>query len=553
MSVPTAELTSTQLDAQRGTPRRSWRLWLTGGRSLVTLSALSVVIAAASLTLPSTPSYDPWAWLVWGREIIHLNLHTPGGPSWKPLPMIFTTIFALFGSAQPNLWLVVARAGALMCAVMAFRLAWRLTVALAPSWARDGRGAARALLLAAAAIAALLAAGSLVNSPGFISDNALGYSEGFATALMLAAVERFLDGHRRQAFALGFFTALDRPEIWFFWVPYGAYLAWRERGARRLVATLFLLVPALWFLPPLWGSGHLFEAVTRALHPRSNSAAFTSCPICTVFRQEAWPTLLNRIKIPAIGAIIVACAQALRMRGTRRGEEREAAGIQARVLVAVLGAFGLIWWFGIAVETDIGFSGNGRYLVLGTAPLAIAGGVAWGWMALGLAEAWRRVAARLAAPARRLRRAVVALPVGCLAAAALFFAVPPWVGRYVISLPLTHRALVYQADLRKDLSQIVHRYGVRGLLSCGNGHVMVEAFQVPMVAWYLHVRTLRIEDQPPEVEAPAPWPSVILQDRDTGSAALLPLWQTINHWEALGARYRIVDYPEFRLFMDCRK
>jgi hypothetical protein len=553
--VPAAELTATQPNAHPGAgARASWRAWLTGGRSLITLSALSLAIAAASLALPSTPSYDPWAWLVWGREIIHLNLHTQGGPSWKPLPMIFTVTFALFGSAQPNLWLVVARAGALMCLVMAFRLAWRLTIAVAPAWARDHGGAARALLAAAAAIAALLAAGSLVNSPGFISDNALGYSEGFATALMLAAVERFLDGHRRQAFALGFLTALDRPEIWFFWVPYGIYLAWRDRRARGLVASLFVLVPVLWFGPPLWSSGHAFEAVTRALHPRSNSAAFSACPICTVFRQEAWPTLLNRIKIPAILAIVAAAAQLWRTRTELRtpgsGARERAQGF---VLVALLGAFGLVWWFGIAVETDLGFSGNGRYLVLGTAPLAIAGGVAWGWLALGIGQLWRAVVAHAREPLRRARRAIVALPVGCLATVGLFFAVPPWVGRYVISLPLTHRALVYQADLRQDLAEIVHRYGAHRLLTCGDGQVMVEGFQVPMVAWYLHVRTLRIEEQPPVVEAPAPWPSVILQDRDTGSAALLPLWQTINHWRALGARYRIVDYPVFRLFMDCRK
>ena len=54
------------------------------------LIVVSLVIAALSLLIPSTPSYDPWAWLVWGREIVHLDLHTTGGPSWKPLPMLFT-------------------------------------------------------------------------------------------------------------------------------------------------------------------------------------------------------------------------------------------------------------------------------------------------------------------------------------------------------------------------------------------------------------------------------------------------------------------------------
>ncbi len=64
---------------------------------------------------------------MWGREIIHINLQTTGGPTWKPLPVVFTTIFALFGKAQPDLWLVVARAGAFAAVVMVFRLSYRLT------------------------------------------------------------------------------------------------------------------------------------------------------------------------------------------------------------------------------------------------------------------------------------------------------------------------------------------------------------------------------------------------------------------------------------------
>ena len=77
------------------------------------LLVASLAIGALSLLIPSTPSYDPWSWLLWGREIIHGQLTiTTGGTSWKPLPMIFTVPFALFGKAAPDLWLAVARAGA---------------------------------------------------------------------------------------------------------------------------------------------------------------------------------------------------------------------------------------------------------------------------------------------------------------------------------------------------------------------------------------------------------------------------------------------------------
>jgi hypothetical protein len=34
--------------------------------------------AAAALTLlkPSNPTTDAWAWIVWGREVVHLDLDT---------------------------------------------------------------------------------------------------------------------------------------------------------------------------------------------------------------------------------------------------------------------------------------------------------------------------------------------------------------------------------------------------------------------------------------------------------------------------------------------
>src|SRR5947209_870177 len=57
------------------------------------------------LTMPSPPDYDPFAWVVWGRELAHqiVGRHdlfvVEGGPSWKPLPVAFTTVFGFFGPA----------------------------------------------------------------------------------------------------------------------------------------------------------------------------------------------------------------------------------------------------------------------------------------------------------------------------------------------------------------------------------------------------------------------------------------------------------------------
>ena len=133
---------------------------------------------------------------------------------------------------------------------------------------------------------------------------------------------------------------------------------------------------------------------------------------------------------------------------------------------ACSGSSGGSW---IALETQAGFSGNNRYLVLGTAPVAIAGGVAWGWFSRTLA------AGSAASPVagsgfRRLDRArSFTVAAGCVVAVALFLAVPPWIGTNIISLPRTHHALVYQAHLREDLAAAVKKAGgASAVLNCGS-------------------------------------------------------------------------------------
>ena len=151
---------------------------------------------------------------MWGREIIHINLQTTGGPTWKPLPVIFTTIFALFGKAEPDLWLVVARAGAFAAVVMVFRLSFRLTRQIGSYFSADDRAASGR---SAAGVAArrcwpgAIAAIGLALSGGYISSNALGYSEGLATAVILIALERHWTASPARRSRSASSAALDRP------------------------------------------------------------------------------------------------------------------------------------------------------------------------------------------------------------------------------------------------------------------------------------------------------------------------------------------------------
>jgi hypothetical protein len=498
------------------------------------MAGVCLVVGALSRLVPSTPSYDPWSWLLWSRQIVHGHLViTTGGTSWKPLPMIFTIPFALFGNAAPDLWLVVARAGALAAVVMVFRLAFRLTrqvPGLFGEAGEEGRVAAMAPALLAGVIGAVSLA--LSASGGFVSSNALGYSEGLATALLLIAIERLIDGRPRQAFIVGFFVALDRPEIWLFWGPLGLWLLWKDPGARMLVVGSAVLVLVAWFLPVYLGCGSVSCSVSRAVHPRSNSLAFASDPFEAELTKAAWPTMLLRIKV--VAALLVAAVAVLSWRTWRRDG---VAGLRtpvsrARIIAALLGVGGLAWFVVIAIMTQAGFSGNNRYLVLGAALVDICGAVGYGWAAWELAVLVSRRLGRVGDAGRAGVSAV--LRWGGVALCALIFMIGPnWVGANLISIPRTHGSLVYQAHLRDGMENLVARFGgAQRVLACGS--VMTEGFQVPMLSWILNVPTTRIEAPPATGEEPGPAPQLILQTRDTRSAARLPY---LSSWPQVTYHY----------------
>jgi hypothetical protein len=253
---------------------------------------------------------------------------------------------------------------------------------------------------------------------------------------------------------------------------------------------------------------------------------------------------MDRIKLPGFVAL-AAAAWGLRA----RPRPPLTAAQRARVLLLACGVIGWLWWLGVSVETQVGFSGNDRYLVLGTSLISIAGGVGVGWAVAAVIGILRR---RIGA-VRRLGRGMTISALGSAAGLAILLVAPRWVGPSVLNVPRTHRALVYQAHLRTDLSRAIRSLGgARRVLRCGT--VMAEGFQVPMVAYALGVRILRVEAQPnppPGQSAPPPWPNVIFQTRDTSHAALLPLASQIIAWEHDGAHYRFQRFRTFFVFTDC--
>ena len=407
--------------------------WLTG-TLLVVVGCLA--LAALSLLTPSAPTYDPWSWIIWGREVVHLDLSTVGGPSWKPLPVLFTAPFALLGDgAAPALWLVIARAGALLALVMAFRLARRLA---GEPW---GIGAG------------LVAALALVTSTGFIRDVWPGNSEGLLIAFLLWAVISHLEGRRRQAFVLGVLAALLRPESWLFVGVYGLWLAWRDPRMRKWIVGAGALVLALWFLPELWGSGQLFRAAERANNPDPQSPAYAADPALAVLRAFGgtfiWPLF-------ALCGISVGYALA------RKGRALAVVG---------LAGLGVAWLALVALMTQAGYSGNPRYLMPVGAVVCVLAGV-------GVA----RLLELAPAPKSRLVRGAVA--VGLVLVVAVIVYNRP-------QLDAVTNGLRDEAQLNDQLDTLVARAGgPAAVLACGQP--ITGAYQVPALAWRLDVHSVRV-------------------------------------------------------------
>ncbi len=437
-----------------------------GGRSLSHGAQMGLIIlgclAVAALTLlfPSTPTYDPWAWILWGREITQLDLVTEGGPSWKPLPILFTVPFALFGDdLAPYLWIWVARAGGLLGCVMAYRLASRLI----------GGGLYGAL----AGISAFLA---LFASNKYVRDAALGNSEPLLAAVFLWGFERHLDGRRDHALYLGVAAALLRPEVWPFLGLYGLWLWFAEPRLRLRMVAFAGLIPALWFLPEWWGAGDPFRAGSRANAPNPGSAAFEEQPSIALLKRFMESTIAP-VELGTLVAGGVAAVAWVRRR--------------AQGAILALAVVGFSWFALVAAMTEAGFAGNQRYLMVTTAAVSVLGGIG---------------AVRLLQGVELLGRRVFGTPrAGALAAAGAFVAgiaiASPTIIAKADNTARVQGGLDHEAFLWHDLKSMIDANGGKErLLACGG--VFSGPFQTQMVAYELGVHGINVgwkETPPPGV------------------------------------------------------
>jgi hypothetical protein len=296
----------------------------------------SLALAGLTLLLPSVPTTDPWGWIVWGRQVLHLDLNTVAGPpSWKPLPVLFTTPLALLGGAAPSAWLVIARAGGLLALALAFRLGARL----------DGPAAG------AVAVLGLLLSGSWVRGLAY------GYTEGLAVALLFWAILSHMDDRRGRALVLAFLVSLSRPEAWAFLLPYAAFVGWKEPRLRPLAAAVVIGSPLLWILPDWWGSGDPFHASHVA---GVNLTADGANPGLHVMRAG-----LALVSLPLELLALAALVLAFRRRDRR---------------VLLLGCGAAAWILMLGLATEARYPGAARFLVLPIAIVCVVGGVGAAWL-----------------------------------------------------------------------------------------------------------------------------------------------------------------------------
>ena len=409
--------------------------------------AFAVALATSLLSLllvSPAPSYDPWAWLLWGREVAGGGLSTLEGPAFKPLPVAVCALLAPLGSAAPWLWVLLVRLAAAVAAILAFDVGQRLA------------GGSR--------VAGVLAAVAVLLCGALPAYTAAGAEPALVLALALGAGVAWRDGRMRVALACVAGCALLRVEAWPFVVAAGVVL-WRTRPQdRALLAALAAAIPAAWLVPELIGSGDILRSGARARVPNPGQPALADVPALASLREAValplWPLWLG------VAALVLA--------------RRRAALVPA--------AAGAAWIAIVALMAQAGFSGEPRYAVPGAALIALSG-------AVGLAG-FQRTAALKGARSGRDATSVVSYSHRGAKATLVVLIVVAAMPR-IAALDDVHADQAHQWRLAGDLADAVAAAGgARAVLACGQPYV--GPLRGPLMAYRMGVAKHRVEpDEPP--------------------------------------------------------
>jgi hypothetical protein len=435
------------------------------GSPLALWWGVSLALAVLSaLVWPTVPSYDPWSWVVWGREVTdpHISFFIGGGPSWKPLPFLFTTIYGPLGGIAPTLWVITARTGGIAGLIGAVRLASLLC-------SRVG------LPRTAAAVAGLFAAVGIVLGP---TDSLWTYyffrgtSETLLIGVWLWALDRMLAGRHWQAYMLISAEGLMRPEAWPFLGLYGLWLCWREPGMRVWVLLGWVAQPVGWFVPPWISTGEPLLAATHAAE--YNGGLGSEWLKSVVLRGVGLQPL------PWLSLAVAAVALEL-----WRGRDR---------IVLALGGATVAWWAIVVGMTWDGYPGLRRFFLPAAAMTCVLAGYGLLRVATLAAELIGGVLARLGAVGRGglggwVQPAVVAGAIVAILAGSVHFVSARW------TLAREQEPLAALAVNRIDrLGQAVAALGGHDrILPCASSVVTVNHSLQTALAWKLGTTLERVQ------------------------------------------------------------
>jgi hypothetical protein len=445
--------------------------------------ALGIIVLSAIIVRAGDmrPGYDPYGWLIWGYQTLHLKLNLGGAPSWKPLPLLFTVPYALFGHFSLWLWMVTAEAVSFAGSVFAARIAYRVV--------NPTSDPARRHRYAAIAAAIFAAVGMYViqdNINGTL-DSYLHYvfsvqTDPMIVTAVLAAIDFHINGHRRWVIVMLLLGSLGRPEVWPVLGLYGLW-CWVNRPDMRifLAVCAFLLV-FLWFGVPTitngrpFVAGDLAQGSPRELH--QNKIIGTIDRFKTLNLWPVWVFALTAIawagyRLRSSGVRL----GGIRLRGLRTalGDDSitPAARTERNNDLLVLGlTVGIIIWLVVEIAFALhGWPAVPRYIFPPAVVAVVLGGIGFGWVL-------REIPLRLRVPTWS----------GVAVAGLLVLAIVPGAiarGRN------EHKDVVHEQARTVQINRLaatISRVGGRdAVLRCGKPVTNVEF--VSILAWMVHRNT----------------------------------------------------------------
>lgn len=412
--------------------------------------AAALALAAVSLLLPFFPVYDPWAWLVWGRELLQGNFETAAGPSWKPLPVLIDAPLSLLGSAAQQAWLLIARAGWICAPLLAGLLAARL------SGEETGRWRWVAAAVAAGSVALT---GDSFTPP--LRQFTGGLSEPLLVALVLGAIWAALDGRPGWVLGLGAAAALLRPEVWPFFALWAFYATRGLPRLRQAAIVAAVLIPVAWFVPDILGAGNPLEGGETAraggIEPLDGLAVLGRALVAPL--AACWPGL----------ALLLWQGDFVNQWFAKapRAADRPTA-----ILLAGAGA----WILLVALMAIAGFAGLPRFLAPATAIVAVLGGVGIARAGAGCGRASSLYRGKSSTHPDRALQSLVAL--------ALALALGGFAYR-AAQLPGDLDVVERQTHSLNHLFDLIDKTGAARLLTCQGQVRMTRVREQTALAWKL--------------------------------------------------------------------